>query len=77
MAYYFKVKRWYLYAILSLLSFIIAGGLRPYPMPNMFYTFIGPGAIIILAGIVILVRFLRNNPKMELEELSQASEAKI
>ncbi|MBT7080580.1 MAG: hypothetical protein HN929_03810 [Chloroflexi bacterium] len=34
-----------------------------------YYQFYVMGGIILLAGIMIFVRFLRNNPKMELEEL--------
>jgi len=74
-AYYFKVKRWYWYAILSLLSFIIAGWFWSNSMrSSMFYTFVGPGAIVILAGMIIFVRFIRNNPKMVVEELDEQTQ---
>ena len=79
-AYYYRVKRWYLYALWIVLCFTFKYGIaqllsqpdfaRSATRSQWFIM----GGVILLAGIAIFVRFLRNNPKVVAEELSSASE---
>jgi len=73
-AFRFKVKRWYVYAALILTGFSL---LVWPPIISQWSSLAIEGMIILTSGIVILVRFIRNNPKMELEELPSTSEVKI
>ena len=58
MALFFAVKRWYVYA--SLIP-VVALGVRCLNGP-MYLSFLVPGGIILLCGVVLLVRFLRRYP---------------
>ena len=73
-AFCFKVKRWYLYAALILLNLVLSGWLWPYPLYSMNYMFLVPGTVIIITGIVTLVRFVDNNPRIVAEELNEQTQ---
>jgi hypothetical protein len=64
MAYWWLAKRWYAYAVLILLG-VTAYQWLDFSLP---FSFIIPGSVIILSGLVTLVRFLRKNPKQVEEE---------
>ncbi|MDP7525016.1 MAG: hypothetical protein QF713_01580, partial [Dehalococcoidales bacterium] len=58
MAYWWLAKRWYAYAVLILLG-VAAYQWLDFSLP---FSFIIPGSVIILSGLVTLVRFLRKTP---------------
>jgi len=72
-AYLFRMKRWYLYTFLALLSIGLSGWLQQQYF-YWFYVFAGLGAIIIVTGIGMFMRFLRNNPKVVEEELNEQTQ---
>lgn len=57
-AYWWKVNRWYGYTALTLLGGVSYQWLG-FSLP---FSFIIPGSVIILSGLLILIRFLRHNP---------------
>ena len=59
-AFLVSVKRFYAYAVLVFIAFFLASILRPEDMEVIPITVVG--GLILLSGIVILIRFLRNNP---------------
>jgi len=59
-AFLVRVKRFYAYATLVFIAFFIASLLRPKDMEVIPITVVG--GLILLSGIFILIRFLRNNP---------------
>jgi len=80
-AYRYSVKRWYLYALWIFAGFAFGRALlfpafgslvnSPWPLNFTYYV---TGGVILLAGIVVFVRFIRNNPKMVLEELDEQTQ---
>ena len=66
MALFFGVKRWYVYALLTLAAFL---GVRWLNGP-VFLSFLVPGGVTLLCGVVLLVRFLRRYPVPTEESLS-------
>ena len=59
-AFLVSVKRFYAYAVLVFFAFFLASILRSEDMEVMPITAVG--GLILLSGVVILIRFLRNNP---------------
>jgi hypothetical protein len=59
-AFLVSVKRFYVYAVLIFIAFFLASMLRPEDMEVIPITVVG--SLILLSGIVILIRFLHNNP---------------
>ena len=59
-AFLVSVKRFYAYAVLVFMAFFLASLLRPEDMEVIPITV--AGGLILLSGVVILIRFLRNNP---------------
>jgi hypothetical protein len=59
LGYWWKVARWYLYAVMVFIAFSIHQWLD-VPL-NL--AFIAPGGIITLLGLTLLVRFLRRYPR--------------
>lgn len=59
-AYWWLAKRWYAYAALILLG-VASYQWMDFSLP---FSFIIPGSLIILSGLVVLTRFLQNNPKI-------------
>jgi hypothetical protein len=59
LGYWWKVARWYLYAVIVLISF----SLHQWLETPLNLAFIVPGGIIALLGLALLVRFLRRYPK--------------
>ncbi|MBN1369762.1 MAG: hypothetical protein JW954_05955 [Dehalococcoidaceae bacterium] len=59
------VRRFYAYAIVVFLAFGLAAVLRPQDMEGIPIT--AAGGLILLTGIIILIRFLRNNPNYDQE----------
>jgi hypothetical protein len=57
-AYWWRVSRWYAYAALLLAG---AASLQWLDTP-LAWSFIVPGAIIVLSGVYMLIRFLRRYP---------------
>ncbi|MFC1979200.1 hypothetical protein ACFLVP_04355 [Chloroflexota bacterium] len=80
-AYRYGVKRWYLYALWIFAGFTFGrrllfpafGRLENSAWPANFSFYI-TGGVILLSGVVIFVRFLRNNPKMVMEELNEQTQ---
>ena len=69
-AYRFKVKRWYIYALLILVAYV----LREWSSLSLRYgTFIF-GGIILLVGMVVLVRFLRKYREIIPEQLDEQTQ---
>jgi hypothetical protein len=78
MAYRYGVKRWYLYSLWIFAGFSFGRALlfpafgrtefSAWPFNFSFYI---TGGVILLAGIVTLIRFIRNNPKIEPEALNE------
>lgn len=65
LGYWWKVTRWYVYAVLVFVAFTAHQWLEA----PLNLTFTVPGGVIFLIGIVLLVRFLRKYPKATGEEL--------
>jgi len=59
LGYWWKVTRWYAYAVLL---FLAAASHQWLDVP-LNLTFTVPGGVIVLCGLVLLVRFLRRYPK--------------
>ena len=59
-AYWWQVNRWYAYTVLILLG-VSSYQWLDFSLP---FSFIIPGSVIILSGLVILIRFLRKHPKL-------------
>ena len=59
-AFLVSVKRFYAYAALVFIAFVIASVLRPQDMEGIPIAV--AGSLVLLLGTVILIRFLRNNP---------------
>ena len=59
-AFLVSVKRFYAYALLVFLAFLIASILRPHDIEGLPITVVG--GLVLLLGTVMLIRFLRNNP---------------
>ena len=57
-AYWWRVTRWYAYAALILAGVI---SLQWLDTP-LAWSFIVPGAVILLSGVIILIRFVRKYP---------------
>ena len=57
-AYWWKVNRWYAYAALM----VIGVAFHQWLNASLPLSFIIPGAIVMVSGLVILSRFLRSNP---------------
>ncbi len=66
-AYWWLVNRWYAYAVLILLG-VSSYQWLDFSLP---FSFIIPGSVIILSGLVILIRFLLNNPKLAEEKVDE------
>lgn len=69
-AYVVGVWRYYIYAALIFVSYVITGILRPYDME--YIPILVAGSIILISGAAILVRFLRKYP-LPIEEMDSAS----
>ena len=65
-AYWWQVKRWYAYAALM----VTGVAFHQWLGASLPMSFIVPGAIVIIAGLVILVRFLRRYPILPEEATS-------
>ena len=63
LGYWWKVTRWYVYAVLVFLSFISYQWLEV----SLNISFLIPGAIIVVVGIILLIWFLRRYPKTPVE----------
>ena len=80
-AYRYGVKRWYYYALWTLMGFSFGrrllfpafGRLENSPWPLNFSFYI-TGGVILLSGMITFVRFIRNNPKMVMEELNEQTQ---
>jgi MFS family permease len=59
-AYIVGVRRFYTYAALTFVAYVIAGILRPDDMEGI--PIVTAGGIVLIVGTVILVRFLRKYP---------------
>jgi MFS family permease len=66
-AFLVSVKRFYAYALLVFLAFLIASILRPQDMEGIPITVVG--GLVLLSGTIMFIRFLRNNP-LPKEELT-------
>ncbi len=66
-AYWWQVNRWYAYAVLILLG-VSSYQWLDFSLP---FSFIIPGSVIILSGLVILIRFLRKYPKFAEEKVDE------
>jgi hypothetical protein len=62
----FGIRRFLTYAVLLLIGGVVGALVRAEPG----WHFLGPGVIILVVGIVLLVSFLRENPLAEVEGLS-------
>jgi MFS family permease len=59
-AFLVSVKRFYAYAALVFIAFYLSSMLRPDDLEDM--PIVVAGGLVLLSGIVMLIRFLRNNP---------------
>jgi hypothetical protein len=59
-AYVVGVWRYYVYAVLTFVAFVVANILRPNDMEGI--PIIVAGSIILVSGAIILTRFLREYP---------------
>lgn len=59
-AYIVGVRRYYIYAVLAFIAFILASILRPNDLETI--PILAAGSIILVSGVVILIRFLRKYP---------------
>ena len=66
LGYWWRVIRWYVYAIIVFLAFVTHQWLDI----SLNISFLVPGGIIALSGIVLLIRFLRQYPKGAREEIN-------
>ena len=62
-AYWWLVKRWYIYAVLIMLG-VSSHQWLDFSLP---FSFIIPGSLIAVSGLAVLTWFLRRNPKAVLE----------
>jgi hypothetical protein len=68
-AYVFEVSRVYAYAVLTLIAFAGDRLLNMHPSLSLILL----GAIVLLSGLVVLIRFLRKYPKVA-EEASDGKD---
>lgn len=68
-AYVVGVWRYYIYAVLTFIAFILANTLRPNDMEGI--PIVAAGGILLISGVTILARFLRNYP-LTLQETDSA-----
>jgi MFS family permease len=59
-AFLVSVKRFYAYAALVFIAFYLSSMLRPDDLEDI--PIVVAGGLVLLSGIVMLIRFLRNNP---------------
>jgi hypothetical protein len=69
LGYWWKVSRWYFYAALV----FVAAAVYQWLDTPLNLTFIVPGGIFALYGVVLLVRFLRRYPKQSGEDIDAGS----
>lgn len=69
MGYWWRVSRWYIYAVIMFIGFI----LHQWTGTPLEYSFFVPGGIVIITGIVFFTRFLRRYPKSTLEDIDVIS----
>jgi MFS family permease len=69
-AYIVGVRRYYVYAALIFISYVLAGIMRPSDMEGI--PIVIAGSIILISGAVILTRFLRKYP-LQSQEINNAS----
>lgn len=68
LAFFIQLKRLYIYAVLGGLGLFFSEILSTFSPFNDLIVFGLIGGIIIITGIVILIKFLENNPKLKKEE---------
>lgn len=69
-AYVVGVRRYYIYAALIFISYVITGLLRPYDLE--YIPVLVAGSIILISGVALLFRFLRRYP-LPPKEIDSAS----
>ncbi len=61
-AYIYRINRWYFYALLTMIGFSV-GALGQTEF-SMSLPITLSGTVVVLSGLVVLIRFLRQYPRM-------------